>query len=134
MHYHPAENCLFYVLDGELYAASGDGSAAPVCALPISQSNAFSLLCTEDILYISDGDLLLACDLLAGNDAMAGRICVQDAFTPLFDRAYLDFTQSYPHISVERSGDTRNFLADMLNQSSDVDVYVASVGSGDYQA
>ena len=134
MHYHPAENCLFYVLDGELYAASGDGSAAPVCALPISQSNAFSLLCMEDILYISDGDLLLACDLLAGNDALTGRICVQDAFTPLFDRAYLDFTQSYPHISVERSGDTRNFLADMLNQSSDVDVYVASVGSGDYQA
>ena len=134
MHYHPAESCLFYVLDGELYAASGDGSAASVCALPISQSNAFSLLCMEDILYISDGDLLLACDLLAGNDALAGRICVQDAFTPLFDRAYLDFTQSYPHISVERSGDTRNFLADMLNQSSDVDVYVASVGSGDYQA
>ena len=134
MHYHPAESCLFYVLDGELYAASGDGSAAPVCALPISQSNAFSLLCMEDILYISDGDLLLACDLLAGNDALTGRICVQDAFTPLFDRAYLDFTQSYPHISVERSGDTRNFLADMLNQSSDVDVYVASVGSGDYQA
>ena len=59
MHYHPAENCLFYVLDGELYAASGDGSAASVCALPISQSNAFSLLCMEDILYISDGDLLL---------------------------------------------------------------------------
>ena len=134
MYYHPAEDRLFYVLDGELYAASSDGSAAPVCALPLAQSTAFSLLCAEDTLYISDGDLLLACDLTAGNDALAGQICVQDAFTPLFDRAYLDFVQSHPEVAVERSGGARDFLADMLNQSSNVDVYVASVGSGDYQA
>ena len=131
-----ATNTLYYVQDGEIWAASGMDLSAAVAVndCPVAYDVSVKVM-KDGNLLVNGQNAVMIRDVDPSHRADYSLIAQDYVYTEPFNEATYDFSNGTGvPVIIRRGGVTSNILQDMMNRDDSVDIYTLYGSSSEFEA